>query len=52
MVLFNACRAFAVQQRRHLAWEDATVLPLARSRLTPADLDQWNRRSRGRRNTP
>lgn len=52
MVLFNACRAFAVQQRRHLAWEDATVLPLARSRLTPADLDQWSRRSRGRRNTP
>lgn len=48
-VLFSACRAFAVQQRRHLAWEDATVLPLARSRLTAADLELWNRRSRARR---
>src|SRR3546814_15227627 len=50
-VLFSACRAFAEQQRRHLAWEDATVLPLARSRLTAADLAQWNRRARARRET-
>jgi hypothetical protein len=50
-VLFSACRAFAEQQRRHLAWEDATVLPLARGRLTAADLETWNRRSRARRAT-
>ena len=47
-VLFSACRAFAEQQRRHLAWEDATVLPLARDRLTAADLELWNRHSRAR----
>lgn len=51
-VLFSACRAFAEQQRRHLAWEDATVLPLARDRFTAADLETWNRRSRARRQTP
>lgn len=50
-VLFSACRAFAEQQRRHLAWEDATVLPLARERLTTADLALWNRRTRARRTT-
>lgn len=50
-VLFNACRAFAEQQRRHLAWEDATVLPLARGRLTATDLALWNRQTRGRRGT-
>lgn len=31
-------RAFTETQRRHLAWENATVIPLARRRLTPEDL--------------
>jgi hemerythrin-like domain-containing protein len=30
-------REFAVTQRRHLDWEDETVLPLAEARLTPED---------------
>lgn len=32
-----AVDAFVESQRRHLAWENAFVLPLARKRLTPAD---------------
>jgi hemerythrin-like domain-containing protein len=32
-----AVGAFVESQRRHLAWENAFVLPLARKRLTPAD---------------
>ncbi len=31
-------RGFFETQRRHLAWEDAVVLPLARERLTAVDL--------------
>ncbi len=33
-------RGFFETQRRHLAWEDAVVLPLARARLTADDLRQ------------
>ncbi len=33
----HMARAFSVFQRRHLAWENGTVLPLARKRLTAAD---------------
>ena len=33
----HMARAFSVFQRRHLAWENGTVLPLARRRLTAAD---------------
>ncbi|WP_341702851.1 hemerythrin domain-containing protein [Ferrovibrio sp.] len=47
--LFAALHAFAEQQRRHLAWEAATLLPLARNRLTPADLSGWARAMRARR---
>ncbi len=31
-------QAFTATQRRHLAWENATVIPLARRRLTQEDL--------------
>ena len=31
-------QAFTETQRRHLAWENATVIPLARRRLSPDDL--------------
>ena len=31
-------QAFTATQRRHLAWENATVIPLARRRLKPEDL--------------
>jgi len=50
--LFAAFRAFAEQQRRHLAWEDATVFPLARVRLGPTDLKAWMRGMRARRRLP
>jgi hemerythrin-like domain-containing protein len=30
-------RAFSILQRRHLAWENGTVLPMARGRLTSED---------------
>lgn len=33
----DAIAAFVDSQRRHLAWENAIVLPLARKRLTPTD---------------
>ncbi len=36
-------RGFFETQRRHLAWEDAVVLPLARERLTAEDLRQLSR---------
>ena len=26
----------------HLIWEDATILPVARERLLPDDLERWN----------
>lgn len=34
----RAAGVFTETQRRHLAWENGIVLPLARKRLTPADL--------------
>lgn len=43
---YFALRAFAERQRRHLAWEDAIVFPLARDRLTPDDLSQWKQAMR------
>ncbi len=42
-------RAFSILQRRHLAWENGTVLPLARSRLTPDDMRELGRRLAERR---
>lgn len=41
--------AFAGQERRHLALENAVVLPIARQRLTPEDLAGMARRLAARR---
>jgi hemerythrin-like domain-containing protein len=45
-------RAFSVLQRRHLAWENGTVLPLARRRLGADDLADLARRMAARRGLP
>ncbi|MEQ8604707.1 MAG: hemerythrin domain-containing protein [Marivibrio sp.] len=42
-------REFASTQRRHLAWEDETVLPLAETRLSDADRAAMAERMRLRR---
>ena len=42
-------RAFSVLQRRHLAWENGTVLPLARRRLSDEDLRALGERMAARR---
>lgn len=44
-----AARVFCRTQRRHLAWENATVLPLARARLTARDRRELARRMAARR---
>jgi hemerythrin-like domain-containing protein len=36
-------RSFFESYRRHILWENAIVLPLARARLTPADLEELDR---------
>ncbi|MEE8173355.1 MAG: hemerythrin domain-containing protein [Alphaproteobacteria bacterium] len=41
--LFDDLGAFAAGQRRHIAWENRTVLPLARERLHPEDLAEMGR---------
>lgn len=46
---FINLKAFAITQMRHLAWENRTVLPLARRRLTDADLADLGRRMAARR---
>ncbi len=38
--LGHMLRACFESHRRHLAWENAVVLPLAKKRLTPDDLDE------------
>ncbi len=45
----NAARTFAEAQRRHVAYENNSILPLARSRLTPKDLSRLGRRMAARR---
>ena len=48
-------RAFSILQRRHLSWENGTLLPLARRRLSKDDLAELGRRlatRRGRRAAP
>lgn len=40
--LLEDLSVFAEQQRRHLTWEDATILPVARDRLQADDLKSWN----------
>ncbi len=47
--ILAALAAFAEQQRRHLAWEEAIILPVARARLTEQDLRQWARAIRARK---
>jgi hemerythrin-like domain-containing protein len=48
-VLREDCRAFARRQRRHLAVENALVMPLAETRLTEADRKGLSRRMAVRR---
>lgn len=45
----KAMQAFASQERRHLGLENAVVLPIARLRLTAADLANLSRRLAARR---
>jgi len=45
----RAAAAFAELQRRHLAWEDELILPLARERLTAEDLKTIGLRMAARR---
>lgn len=45
----RAAATFAELQRRHLAWEDELILPLARERLTSGDLQTIGRRMAARR---
>lgn len=45
----KALQTFATQELRHLALENAIVLPIARLRLTPADLFGMSRRLAARR---
>lgn len=47
--ILAALAAFAEQQRRHLAWEEAIILPVARARLTEQDLRAWCRAMRARK---
>ena len=42
-------REFSETQRRHLTWENTVLLPLARRRLTPADLTQLGKAMAARR---
>ncbi|MGH6718098.1 MAG: hemerythrin domain-containing protein [Alphaproteobacteria bacterium] len=44
-----AAYAFSLLQRRHLAWENGTILPLARRRLTAEDQRELGRRMAARR---
>ncbi len=36
-------RGYFTSQRRHIEWENATIVPLARRVLTPADLGEFDR---------
>lgn len=42
-------RTFSILQRRHLAWENGTLLPLARKRLSRQDLAGLGRKMAARR---
>ena len=44
-----AAHTFSILQRRHLAWENGTILPLARRRLTDRDQTELGRRMAARR---
>ncbi len=47
--LCEALGQFAERQRRHLVWEDATILPLARARLSGDDMQKWRSQLQTRR---
>ena len=49
MRLFMDLRTFTEAQRRHIAWENSVVLPLARKRLTAEDLETMGRNMAARR---
>ena len=49
MRLFGNLHTFEQCQRRHLAWENSVVLPLACKRLRSADLEQMGRSMAARR---
>lgn len=40
---------FAIDQRRHLVYENSVLLPIARRRLTESDLENLSRRMKARR---
>ena len=42
-------RAFSIFERRHMAWENGTIIPLARKILTPEDLCELGRDMAARR---
>ena len=48
-VFVHEARTFGVLQRRHLAWENGTILPLARKRLNKHDLAELGRKMAARR---
>lgn len=50
--LFADLRVFAEGQRRHLSWENRTVLPLAHKRLRREDLVEMGRNMVDRRGIP
>ncbi|WP_430396323.1 hemerythrin domain-containing protein [Ferrovibrio sp.] len=47
--LCDALGQFAERQRRHLVWEDATIIPLARARLSEDDMRKWRSQLQTRR---
>lgn len=49
---FDSANALIDSLRRHLTWEEDAILPEARRRLTPDDLDELGRRMAGRRGIP
>ena len=49
---FDDLRIFAEGQRRHVAWENRAVLPLALKRLCPEDLEEMGRNMTARRGIP
>jgi hemerythrin-like domain-containing protein len=42
-------REFSENQRQHVTWEERVLLPLARQRLTPEDLEEIGRNMAARR---
>jgi hypothetical protein len=43
------CQAMSEFQRRHIAWENGVLLPLAKRRLTAGDIADLGRAMAGRR---